>query len=159
MLRALARHDGARSKWQTNKALIGDIALLLVDEVHLLNDERGATLEACVARMLTVAANEIFAAKFVASLRFLALSGLFCVAALRCCVCGRAASDDRDASSNDSQREGRRAVAARAAPRRQSASRAAPLQKRAPPDRRARCLATIFGPSRSTPRCCPTTIA
>jgi ATP-dependent DNA helicase HFM1/MER3 len=37
--------------------LIGRIRVLCIDEVHTLSDNRGATLEAVVTRMRTVAAN------------------------------------------------------------------------------------------------------
>lgn len=38
---------------------VSEIELLLIDEVHLLNEERGAVLEAVVSRMKTVCAESV----------------------------------------------------------------------------------------------------
>ena len=40
--------------WRKHIFLLGRIDLLLVDEVHHLNEDRGATLEAVVVRMRTL---------------------------------------------------------------------------------------------------------
>lgn len=46
--------DHTTRRWHTNMALISQVRLFLIDEVHLLNDEnRGATMEAAVSRMKT----------------------------------------------------------------------------------------------------------
>ncbi|CAL0318665.1 unnamed protein product [Lupinus luteus] len=50
------------------------IALLLIDEVHLLNDPRGASLEAIVSRIKIVASNPKMKLNPIAQVRFLAVS-------------------------------------------------------------------------------------
>lgn len=56
--------DSVTRKWRDNARLMQMIKLFLVDEVHILNESRGATLEAVVSRM-----------KFAGSgVRFVALS-------------------------------------------------------------------------------------
>jgi ATP-dependent DNA helicase HFM1/MER3 len=42
--------DSITRKWKEIKYLVGQVALLLIDEVHLLHEDRGATLEAVVSR-------------------------------------------------------------------------------------------------------------
>ena len=37
--------------WRDHKALCGQVSLLCIDEVHLLGEARGGTLEALVSRM------------------------------------------------------------------------------------------------------------
>ena len=51
-----------------------DIALLLIDEVHLLNDPRGAVLEAIVSRIKMLAHNPEMKSSALAHVRFLAVS-------------------------------------------------------------------------------------
>nr|XP_022917190.1 probable ATP-dependent DNA helicase HFM1 [Onthophagus taurus] len=47
--------DGITRRWRDNDNLIKSVKLFLIDEIHLLNDEkRGATLEAIVTRMKTL---------------------------------------------------------------------------------------------------------
>ncbi|OIV97201.1 hypothetical protein TanjilG_28952 [Lupinus angustifolius] len=50
------------------------IALVLIDEVHLLNDPRGASLEAIVSRIKIVACNPKLKLNPIAQVRFLAVS-------------------------------------------------------------------------------------
>lgn len=66
--------DSVTRKWRENKAALRDIGLLMVDEVHLLHDTRGATLEACVSRLRTLSTLAEFAGAPLAQLRFMALS-------------------------------------------------------------------------------------
>lgn len=56
--------DSVTRKWKDNAKLMNMIQLFLVDEVHILKDMRGATLEAIVSRMKAVGNN----------IRFIALS-------------------------------------------------------------------------------------
>lgn len=56
--------DSVTRKWKDNAKLMNMIQLFLVDEVHILKDTRGATLEAIVSRMKAVSNN----------IRFIALS-------------------------------------------------------------------------------------
>lgn len=51
-----------------------DIALLLIDEVHLLNDPRGAALEAIVSRIKMLAHNPEMKSSSLSCIRFLAVS-------------------------------------------------------------------------------------
>ncbi|EOY02467.1 ATP binding,ATP-dependent helicases,DNA helicases [Theobroma cacao] len=53
-------------------SFFSDIALLLIDEVHLLNDLRGAALEAIVSRIKMLARNPEMKSSPLASVRFLA---------------------------------------------------------------------------------------
>lgn len=47
--------DSVTRSWSGQKAFIQSIRLLLIDEIHLVNDgERGATLEAVISRMKTI---------------------------------------------------------------------------------------------------------
>ncbi|XP_058088895.1 DExH-box ATP-dependent RNA helicase DExH17 [Magnolia sinica] len=67
---AVTRHrirDGGLS-------FFSDIALLLIDEVHLLNDPRGASLEAIVSRIKMLARNPEMRSSPLAHVRFLAVS-------------------------------------------------------------------------------------
>lgn len=43
--------DAVTRRWVDNLGLVSKVGLLLIDEVHLLHDSRGATLEAVVSRM------------------------------------------------------------------------------------------------------------
>lgn len=56
--------DSMTRKWKDHAKLIELVKLFLVDEVHILKDARGATLEAVVSRMKTVSSE----------IRFIALS-------------------------------------------------------------------------------------
>jgi len=47
--------DAFTRGWKDHKKLVQGVKLLLIDEVHLLNTDRGATLEAVVARMQSIA--------------------------------------------------------------------------------------------------------
>lgn len=55
-------------------SFFSDIALLLIDEVHLLNDLRGAALEAIVSRLKMLSRNPEMKLSPLASIRFLAIS-------------------------------------------------------------------------------------
>ncbi|GKV07756.1 hypothetical protein SLEP1_g19485 [Rubroshorea leprosula] len=55
-------------------SFFSDIALLLIDEVHLLNDLRGAALEAIVSRLKMLSRNPEMKSSPLASIRFLAIS-------------------------------------------------------------------------------------
>jgi ATP-dependent DNA helicase HFM1/MER3 len=48
--------DSVTRGWQDHAALIGQVALLCIDEVHLVGEDRGGTLEALVSRMRTMGA-------------------------------------------------------------------------------------------------------
>lgn len=52
----------------------GDIALVLIDEVHLLNDPRGAALEAIVSRIKMLARNPTMKSYSLARVRFVGVS-------------------------------------------------------------------------------------
>lgn len=56
--------DSMTRKWKDHAKLMQMVKLFLIDEVHILKDSRGATLEAVVSRMKSVGSN----------LRFVALS-------------------------------------------------------------------------------------
>lgn len=56
--------DSITRKWSDHRKLLEMVRLVLIDEVHILKDVRGATLEAVVSRMKTIGAN----------IRFIALS-------------------------------------------------------------------------------------
>ncbi|KAL2140519.1 hypothetical protein VTI28DRAFT_3723 [Corynascus sepedonium] len=56
--------DSITRKWRDHQRLLQMVELFLIDEVHILKDVRGATLEAVVSRMKTIGA----------SVRFIALS-------------------------------------------------------------------------------------
>ena len=47
--------DSVTRSWKHRAALVGQVALLLIDEVHMLNDARGCALEVVVARMRAIA--------------------------------------------------------------------------------------------------------
>ncbi|KAH8666872.1 P-loop containing nucleoside triphosphate hydrolase protein, partial [Xylariales sp. PMI_506] len=49
--------DSITRKWWDHKKLVQMVRLVLIDEVHILKDVRGATLEAVVSRMKTSGAN------------------------------------------------------------------------------------------------------
>ncbi|TGJ85011.1 hypothetical protein E0Z10_g3750 [Xylaria hypoxylon] len=54
--------DSITRKWKDHRKLLELVRLVLVDEVHILKDTRGATLEAVVSRMKTIGANIRFIA-------------------------------------------------------------------------------------------------
>ncbi|EGO54185.1 hypothetical protein NEUTE1DRAFT_103645 [Neurospora tetrasperma FGSC 2508] len=54
--------DSITRKWQDHRRLLQLVELFLIDEVHILKDVRGATLEAVVSRMKTIGANVRFVA-------------------------------------------------------------------------------------------------
>ncbi|XXG96179.1 ATP-dependent DNA helicase MER3 [Hypoxylon texense] len=54
--------DSITRKWSDHRKLLETIRLVLIDEVHILKDTRGATLEAVVSRMKTIGANVRFIA-------------------------------------------------------------------------------------------------
>ncbi|KAI8635519.1 P-loop containing nucleoside triphosphate hydrolase protein [Xylariaceae sp. FL1651] len=56
--------DSITRKWKDHRKLLDLVRLVLIDEVHILKDTRGATLEAVVSRMKTIEG----------SIRFVALS-------------------------------------------------------------------------------------
>ncbi|KAI0518035.1 hypothetical protein F5B22DRAFT_635525 [Xylaria bambusicola] len=56
--------DSITRKWKDHMRLLELVRLVLIDEVHILKDTRGATLEAVVSRMKTIGA----------SIRFVAIS-------------------------------------------------------------------------------------
>ena len=55
-------------------SFFSDIALVLIDEVHLLNDPRGAALEAIVSRIKMLAHNPEMKSSPLSCVRFLAVS-------------------------------------------------------------------------------------
>ncbi|KAG2301494.1 hypothetical protein Bca52824_030145 [Brassica carinata] len=62
------------SRYQWRLGFFGDIALVLIDEVHLLNDPRGAALEAIVSRIKILSSNHELRLSTLASVRLLAVS-------------------------------------------------------------------------------------
>ncbi|KAK6367420.1 ATP-dependent DNA helicase MER3 [Exophiala oligosperma] len=54
--------DSVTRKWKDHARLIQLVKLFLVDEVHILKENRGATLEAVVSRMKSIGANIRFVA-------------------------------------------------------------------------------------------------
>ncbi|RDW88705.1 hypothetical protein BP6252_00737 [Coleophoma cylindrospora] len=54
--------DSITRKWKDHIKLLQMVKLFLIDEVHMLSDPRGATLEAVVSRMKTIGANVRFIA-------------------------------------------------------------------------------------------------
>lgn len=54
--------DSITRKWHDHQRLLQMVELFLIDEVHILKDVRGATLEAVVSRMKTIGANVRFVA-------------------------------------------------------------------------------------------------
>jgi ATP-dependent DNA helicase HFM1/MER3 len=66
--------DSVTRKWRDSKPALREIGLLMIDEVHLLHETRGATLEACVSRMRTLSSLPEFAGAPLAQLRIMALS-------------------------------------------------------------------------------------
>ncbi len=54
--------DSMTRKWKDHEKLMRLIKLFLIDEVHILKEDRGATLEAVVSRMKSVGSNVRFVA-------------------------------------------------------------------------------------------------
>ncbi|CZS95956.1 related to ATP-dependent DNA helicase [Rhynchosporium agropyri] len=54
--------DSITRRWSDHQKLVQMVKLFLIDEVHILRDARGATLEAVVSRMKTMGANVRFVA-------------------------------------------------------------------------------------------------
>jgi len=54
--------DSVTRKWKDHAKLMQMVKLFLIDEVHILKDARGATLEAVVSRMKSVGSNVRFVA-------------------------------------------------------------------------------------------------
>lgn len=54
--------DSITRKWKDHQKLMQMVKLFLIDEVHILKEDRGATLEAVVSRMKTVGSNVRFIA-------------------------------------------------------------------------------------------------
>ncbi|KAJ4983953.1 Pre-mRNA-splicing factor brr2 [Stagonosporopsis vannaccii] len=54
--------DSITRKWKDHERLMGLIKLFLIDEVHILNDNRGAVLEAVVSRMKSISTEVRFVA-------------------------------------------------------------------------------------------------
>ncbi|KAK0710243.1 hypothetical protein B0T26DRAFT_743356 [Lasiosphaeria miniovina] len=54
--------DSITRRWNDHRRLLQMVELFLIDEVHILKDVRGATLEAVVSRMKTIGANVRFIA-------------------------------------------------------------------------------------------------
>lgn len=54
--------DSVTRKWKDHQKLIQTVKLFLIDEVHILKEDRGATLEAVVSRMKSVGSNIRFVA-------------------------------------------------------------------------------------------------
>ena len=54
--------DSVTRKWQDHRKLLDLVKLFLIDEVHILKDVRGATLEAVVSRMKTIGSDVRFVA-------------------------------------------------------------------------------------------------
>jgi len=54
--------DSMTRKWKDQRKLMGMVKLFLIDEVHILKDARGATLEAVVSRMKSVGSHVRFIA-------------------------------------------------------------------------------------------------
>ncbi|KAJ1328172.1 ATP-dependent DNA helicase HFM1/MER3 [Microdochium nivale] len=54
--------DSITRKWSDHRKLLEMVRLVLIDEVHILKDIRGATLEAVVSRMKTIGAHVRFVA-------------------------------------------------------------------------------------------------
>lgn len=67
---AVTRH-GARNG---DLSFFSDIALVLIDEVHFLNDPRGATLEAIISRIKMLSRISEMRSSPLAYVRFLAVS-------------------------------------------------------------------------------------
>lgn len=54
--------DSMTRRWEDHRKLLDLVRLFLIDEVHILKESRGATLEAVVSRMRTIGSNVRFVA-------------------------------------------------------------------------------------------------
>ncbi|KAF3257098.1 Sec63 [Orbilia oligospora] len=54
--------DSVTRRWADHKKLLGLVRLFLIDEVHILKEDRGATLEVVVSRMKTIGSRVRFVA-------------------------------------------------------------------------------------------------
>ncbi|KAJ6259774.1 ATP-dependent DNA helicase MER3 [Drechslerella dactyloides] len=54
--------DSVTRRWSDHKKLLGLVRLFLIDEVHILKEDRGATLEVVVSRMKTIGSRVRFIA-------------------------------------------------------------------------------------------------
>ncbi|KAF3912064.1 hypothetical protein ABW21_db0202323 [Orbilia brochopaga] len=54
--------DSVTRRWSDHKKLLGLVRLFLIDEVHILKEQRGATLEVVVSRMKTIGSRVRFVA-------------------------------------------------------------------------------------------------
>lgn len=70
----MAKHNSITRRWRDNRGLLGQISLVMIDEVHLLNEDRGATLEAIVSRMKTMKHAESLRGSHSSRLRIIAVS-------------------------------------------------------------------------------------
>ena len=69
------KFDVLTRKWKKISNFISNISLLLIDEIHLLNDEsRGATLEAIIARIKLLKSMENFKETNLENIRIIAVS-------------------------------------------------------------------------------------
>ena len=69
------KFDVLSRKWKKIPEFFSEISLLLIDEIHLLNEEnRGATLEAIVSRMKLISSLKRFKNSFIENFRIIALS-------------------------------------------------------------------------------------
>ncbi len=69
------KFDVLSRKWKKIPEFFLEITLLLIDEIHLLNEEnRGATIEAIVSRMKLISSLKRFQNSFIENFRIIALS-------------------------------------------------------------------------------------
>jgi ATP-dependent DNA helicase HFM1/MER3 len=69
------KFDVLSRKWKKIPEFFLEISLLLIDEIHLLNEEnRGATIEAIVSRMKLISSLKRFQNSFIENFRIIALS-------------------------------------------------------------------------------------
>ena len=69
------KFDVLSRKWKKIPEFFLEITLLLIDEIHLLNEEnRGATIEAIVSRMKLISSLKRFKNSFIENFRIIALS-------------------------------------------------------------------------------------
>ncbi|KAG9390949.1 ATP-dependent DNA helicase HFM1 [Carpediemonas membranifera] len=66
--------DSATRKYADQENVVGFTQLLLIDEIHLLNENRGPTLESLVARLRTLGGSPQFAGSALETLRTIAVS-------------------------------------------------------------------------------------
>lgn len=72
------RWECVSRRWKEYSSLIGNIGLLMIDEIHLLQDnERGSTLECLITRMKLFTEMRIFHNSIIYNLRIIGLSASF----------------------------------------------------------------------------------